>query len=38
MTEDEMIWLNAYNAKVYEALAPHLPGEVAEWLERKTRA
>ncbi len=38
MTEDEMIWLNAYNAKVYETLAPHLPGEVAEWLERKTRA
>lgn len=38
MTEDEMIWLNAYNARVYETLAPHLPGEVAAWLERKTRA
>ena len=29
-------WLNAYNADVYQTLAPHLPPVVAEWLRRKT--
>jgi len=36
MTEDEMRWLNAYNAKVFAALSPHLPSETVEWLRAKT--
>ena len=28
-------WLQAYNARVYETLSPHLPAEVAEWLKDK---
>ncbi|MBR5103696.1 MAG: M24 family metallopeptidase C-terminal domain-containing protein [Bacteroidales bacterium] len=29
-------WLNAYNARVYETLAPLLPEDVALWLRSKT--
>ena len=29
-------WLNEYNAKVYETLAPYLPEDVALWLKDKT--
>lgn len=29
-------WLNEYNAKVYETLAPYLPDDVAQWLKVKT--
>ena len=38
LTEDERAWLNAYNAHVYEVLAPRLPSDVAEWLRQKTLA
>ena len=36
MTPDEIQWLNAYNRRVYDTLAPSLPEEVAGWLEWKT--
>ena len=36
LTEEERAWLNAYNARVYELLAPHLEPEVAAWLHEKT--
>lgn len=32
LTTAERDWLTAYNAHVYETLAPHLPSEVATWL------
>ena len=38
MTADEIKWLNAYNARVYETLREHLPRPVAEWLKEKTAA
>lgn len=36
MTNDEIAWLNAYHARVAEALAPHLDGEALAWLRRNT--
>lgn len=36
LSADELAWLNAYNARVYETLAPLLPSEVALWLQDKT--
>ena len=36
LTKEEIDWLNAYNKRVYETLAPRLPAEVAEWLRGKT--
>lgn len=38
LTAEERDWLNAYNATVYETLAPLLPSDVAEWLRFKTAA
>ena len=38
LDRDELEWLNAYNEKVYQTLAPHLPAEIAEWLREKTEA
>lgn len=38
MSADEIAWLNAYNARVYAALAPLLPEQLAEWLRGKTEA
>lgn len=35
---DEVAWLNAYNERVYTALAPRLPSDIASWLREKTRA
>ena len=35
---EALSWLHAYNARVYETLAPLLPDDVALWLEEKTRA
>jgi Xaa-Pro aminopeptidase len=32
----ELAWLNAYHAHVREALTPHLPPEVADWLQQAT--
>ena len=36
LDKNELDWLNAYNRKVYETLAPRLPSEVADWLAVKT--
>ena len=36
LSADELSWLNAYNARVYETLAPLLPEDVALWLRSKT--
>ncbi|MBR1886891.1 MAG: aminopeptidase P family protein [Bacteroidales bacterium] len=36
LATEEIDWLNAYNKRVYETLAPRLPAEVAEWLKNKT--
>lgn len=32
----EIAWLNAYNARVFQTLAPRLPSEIAQWLRGKT--
>ena len=37
MTPDEIAWLNAYNAHVYDVLSSRLPADVAAWLYEKTR-
>jgi len=37
MTEGERALLNAYHARVYEAIAPRLPREEADWLKTATR-
>lgn len=36
LTQEEVVWLNAYHARVREALAPRLAPEVAEWLGEAT--
>ena len=36
LSADELAWLNAYNASVYETLAPLLSEDVAVWLRSKT--
>lgn len=36
LSADEIAWLNAYNARVCETLAPLLPEDVALWLRSKT--
>ncbi len=36
LTDDEVAWLNAYNAAVYATLSPHLDNERADWLRYKT--
>lgn len=38
LTDEEREWLNSYNRRVYETLAPHLAPEEAEWLQKKTAA
>ncbi len=35
--QEALSWLNAYNDRVYNVLAPLLPAEVASWLYTKTR-
>ena len=35
LTEAERSWLNAYNERVYETLAPRLPAHVALWLQEQ---
>lgn len=37
LTDAELAWLNAYHARVREALAPVLDGDVAVWLDAATR-
>jgi len=36
--DDEIKWLNSYNAKVYSTLKSLLPSAVASWLKEKTKA
>lgn len=38
LSEEEKRWLNDYNRRVYDTLAPHLAPEEAAWLHNKTRA
>ena len=38
MTEEEKEFLNEYHKRVYETIAPLLPGEEKEWLLQATRA
>lgn len=38
MDSAEIEWLNSYNSRVYETLAPLLPEEMQEWLGQKTAA
>ncbi len=37
LTQDEIAWLDAYHARVREALLPQVDGDTARWLERATR-
>ena len=37
LSEDEVQWINDYNAMVYSRLSGHLPAAVASWLRDKTR-
>lgn len=36
MTNDEIVWINNYHARVAEALSPYLDGSDLEWLKRNT--
>lgn len=38
LTADEISWLNAYNASVYDRLAPRMTPEESAWLAAKTRS
>ncbi|SUO03251.1 X-Pro aminopeptidase [Faecalicoccus pleomorphus] len=38
MTQDEIEWLNAYHAQVYDTLYPYLNDEEKDWLKNATRA
>ena len=38
LSQPEIDWLNEYNSRVYDVLAPLLPEEVAAWLREKTLA
>jgi Xaa-Pro aminopeptidase len=35
LTPSELVWLNAYHAKVLEKIGPELAGEDRAWLEAK---
>lgn len=37
LTDEELLWLNGYNARVRETLAPRVSGEALAWLENHTR-
>ena len=36
LDESEIRWLNDYNERVFRALSPRLPDDIASWLRRKT--
>ncbi|MFN3198640.1 MAG: aminopeptidase P family protein [Bradymonadia bacterium] len=38
LTESERAWVDAYHARVREALSPHLDAETVRWLEAATQA
>lgn len=37
LTKEEREWLNGYHELVYKKISPHLPSDLARWLETKTR-
>ena len=37
LSADETAWLNAYHARVREALTPHLDKEDSAWLKQETK-
>ena len=37
LSPEEMAWIDAYHARVREALAPHLDAATRAWLEEATR-
>ncbi|MFH2092505.1 MAG: aminopeptidase P family protein [Pseudomonadota bacterium] len=37
LQDEEIVWLNAYHAQVYDKIAPGLTKEAATWLKQKTR-
>lgn len=38
LTDEEVAWYNAYQARVYQSLAPELTEAEAQWLKAKTQA
>jgi len=38
LDKDELAWLNKYNKRVYDTIAPHLDEEDRAWLEEKCKA
>jgi Xaa-Pro aminopeptidase len=38
LNDDEKAWLNQYHQIVRERLAPHLEGDVLNWLNENTHA
>lgn len=36
LTTEEREWLNGYHELVYKKISPHLPKDIAKWLEAKT--
>lgn len=38
MSQEEILWLNNYNAHVYEMVAPHLTEDEARWLSARTKS
>jgi Xaa-Pro aminopeptidase len=37
LTKEELAWMNAYHAKVWEKISPQLDGEAKAWLEAATK-
>lgn len=37
LTKEELAWINAYHAKVWEKISPQLDGEAKAWLEAATK-
>ena len=35
LTRDELAWLNAYHAQVFETLSPEMTGDDLAWLREK---
>ena len=37
LSDDERRWFNAYHARVWETLSPHVDGAVKKWLKAATK-
>jgi Xaa-Pro aminopeptidase len=37
LTKEEIAWVNAYHARVWEKIGPQLDGEAKAWLEGATK-